>query len=86
MKQCRSTRALRARHFRPIVCRFCHKMGTSSGTHLLFQSDDSGTNDANAVLQGNNGGGFTALSVDDILYDPAGNLGSSAISNGQVWY
>jgi len=39
-----------------------------------------------AVLQRNNGGGFTALAVDDILYDPAGNLGTSAISNGQLWY
>ena len=39
--QCRSTNFLLGRFNRPIVCRFCHKMGGTVGDALLF-SDGNG--------------------------------------------
>jgi|ERR1712130_652410 len=84
--QCRSTRSLTSRFFRPIVCRFCHKMGTHHGTHLLFQSDATGTNDAGRILVGSPGLGYSTLDLDDILESPLANIQVASVQNVQLWY
>lgn len=84
MNQCRSTKFLRSRFFRPIVCRFCHKMGTQT-THLLFQSDENGSNDADAVLTRKNGA-YAAQSLTTMQDDPSAFISLGTTAADQLWY
>jgi len=83
--ECMPPNKVGPRWFRGITCNFCHKMGTQSGTHLLFQNNNSGANDADSILF-SDGNTFTVQSISGILDDPASFFTEDNMSGLQLWY
>jgi len=83
--QCMPPNKVGPRWFRGITCNFCHKMGTQSGTHLLFQNGNAGSNDADSILLFD-GNSYSTQSIDAILDDPASFLTEDNMSTLQSWY
>ena len=73
------------RHFRPVNCNFCHKMGTWEKTNLLFQNDTIGTNDENSILI-QNGEKVETINLENIYLRPYRHLMPNKMLANQEWY
>ena len=60
-------------------------MGTGASTHLVFQSDEAGTDDDNAILLFD-GVSYYSISVSDIMDAPYDFLQPDMIYSEQAWY
>ena len=59
-------------------------MGKSTGTHLLFQSDENGTNSPDSILF-NNGIAYSSNSLATIMQTPTDYFTINEINVRQNW-